>query len=100
MKSITLTYNTSRILFWTLISGIVFLAGLYMFFVNETVRNVVARQGFEKQITEFGSTIASLESDYVSKTQHIDMVFATSRGFSEVLNPTFVSKKQSVSFSR
>jgi len=97
-KTLTLTYTYSKILFWISVMSIVLLALAYMFFVNETVRSVVLRQQLEKQVSSLDSTIATLEFEYVSQSHSIDLVLATALGFNEARNPTFVSKKQAVSF--
>ena len=44
-----LQLNREKTLFWTLV-GILFLcAGLYIYFINATVHNVVARQNLENE---------------------------------------------------
>lgn len=99
MKVLALSYRQSKIMFWALVGVIVCASLSYMFFVNETVRNVVMRQTVEEKITNLNATVANLEFEYISRAHGVNMTLATSLGFTEVKEPIFVSKKQSVSFN-
>lgn len=99
MKTLNLININSKILFFILIGMIVMLSVSYMFFVSSTVRNVVVRKSLIEQVASLNSTLATLESEYVSSSSLVDMDLAVSLGFREVRNPTFISKKQAVSLS-
>lgn len=97
MKTVVLSNSYRKTIFWLLVAMIVFSSIFYMYFVNETVRNVVSRQSHEKQIAHLNSTIANLQFEYISHAHSVDMVLATSMGFKEVREPIFIARKEALS---
>lgn len=79
-----LQMNKEKTVFWTLI-GVLFISlCFYMFFINATVRNVVARQNLEKEANSLTLSIGSKEFEYISKRNTVDLTLAYSMGFKDV----------------
>ncbi len=98
MKTAAVLLDSYRkLLLWLFMAVIVFSIIFYMYFVNETVRNVVLRQDFENQVTDLNSKVANLEFEYISHAHSVDMVLASSMGFKEVREPIFIARKETLS---
>lgn len=88
-----LQINKEKIIFWTL-AGVLFLSAVfYMYCINSTVHNVVARQNFESEASNLTLSIGTQEFEYISKRNNITLAMAYSLGFRDVAEKTFVSKK-------
>jgi hypothetical protein len=78
-------------LFWTLAFLIVICAVAYVFMINKTVFNIVARQKAESQVTKLSSDLSILESNHLALKSKITPEFAATLGFTEAANAQFVS---------
>ncbi len=95
MTEKVLQLNREKTLFWTLV-GILFLCiGLYMYFINATVHNVVIRQNLESEASTLTLSIGSQEFKYISNRNAITLPLAYSLGFKDVSAKTFLSKTPS-----
>lgn len=88
-----LQLNTEKNIFWTLVGGLVFCLMLYMYCVNATIHNVVAREDLEAQATQLSFAISNQEFQYISLRNQITLPLAYSLGFSDAPEKVFVSKK-------
>lgn len=81
--------------FWLILALVVILVIGYIYFIHATVQNVAARQRAEKALTEVTSSIASLESNYMSLTGSVNITEAYSMGFknTSVEETKFVKRK-------
>ncbi len=61
MKASVVEFNKERKIFWTLIAVVVALVSLYIYFVNQTVLNIVERSTMERQMTALNGQIGNLE---------------------------------------
>lgn len=92
--------NTERnsqmqFVFWALVSAIVLLAIMYMYFVNKTVWNVVERQHLEASIADTNSKLSDTEFQYINSVSGITMDTAAKLGFvSAANNTTFVAREE------
>jgi hypothetical protein len=94
-KAITIysQINNEKTIFWTLI-GILFLcAGFYIYFIDTTIHNVVARQNLENEATSLTLSIGSQEFQYISKRNAVTLDLAYSMGFKDIAVKEYVSKK-------
>ena len=97
MTDIIREMDTNKILFWTL-SGILLLCmGFYMFCINVTIRNVVAREQLETKSSALLLSIWNKEFQYITQRNAVTLPLAYSLGFKEVTSKTYISKK-SVSY--
>ena len=71
------------------------LASLYVYLVNKTVHNVVARQATESQISNLSTTLSESEFQYISAKAGVNMQLASTLGFQAVSGDVqFVTREQ------
>lgn len=87
--------RTSQVIFWTMAAGIFILASSYMYFVNKTVWNVVARQAAESQIVALNSDLSTTEFDYINSRASVTMELAETLGFKSADNQTLFVTRES-----
>jgi len=88
-----LQLNTEKNIFWTLV-GILAICGLfYMYSINVTIRNVVARQNLENKVSELSLSIGNKEFQYISLRNTVTLPLAYSLGFKDVKDKTYISRK-------
>lgn len=67
-----------------LVGIIVSLLVLYVYFVNQTVWNIVARQDMTKTINDTSSDVATLEASYMSLSSSLTIDHAYTLGFKDI----------------
>ena len=92
MKEKILQVNREKILFHALVGILVLCAGFYMYFINATVHNVVARQNFETESSQLTLAIGSEEFQYISKRNSVTLDLAYSMGYKDVSKKTYISR--------
>lgn len=95
-------YTATHITRQTRIIGALFgvaciLAGMYVYFVNVTVHNVVARREIERDMVAVATEVAVLESHYIDLKSNVTLVLAEERGFAQASKERFVSRASRVS---
>ena len=88
-----LQLNTEKNIFWTLIGILFFCAIFYMYSINVTIRNVVARQNFENKVVDLSLSVGNDEFQYITLRNGVTLQLAYSLGFKDVKEKTYVSKK-------
>ena len=88
-----LQLNTEKNIFWTLIGILFFCAIFYMYSINVTIRNVVARQNLENKISELTLSVGNHEFQYIALRNSVTLPLAYSMGFKDVKEKTYISKK-------
>ena len=88
-----LELNREKTIFWTLLGILLLSIGFYMYCVNSTVHNVVARQNLENEASKLTLSIGSKEFKYISKRNSITIQLAYSLGFQDVSKKTFIQSK-------
>lgn len=78
-----LQLNKEKTIFWSLVGVLFFSLCFYMYFINATVRNVVARQNLEKEANSLTLAIGNKEFEYISKRNAVNLAMAYSMGFKE-----------------
>ena len=68
------------------------LLGLYIYFVGESIINVLVREEIELHIAEVNSRLSTLESDYITQKSTISMAFAVKSGFKSISRRTFINR--------
>ena len=81
--------------FWSFVMFAIMFSGLYLYYVNRTIINVVERQNIEKQIANINSRISDTEISYMNLKNNINYEFAVSKGFVRVSNEKYVSRRAS-----
>lgn len=72
---------------------------LYVYAINQTVRNIIARQGIERQLSGLTSQIGEMEFTYIAKENSIDLAHAYTMGFKDVTANVFVTRSPSVAYA-
>ena len=99
MTEKVLQLNREKIMFWSMIGAMLLCFGFYMYFINATVHNVVARQNLEAEASSLTLTLGNQEFQYISSKNNITLALAHSLGFKEISAKTFISKNTSKQFS-
>jgi hypothetical protein len=84
-------HNKEKTIFWSLLAVLVLCAGFYMYCVNATIHNVVARQNIETESSQLTLSIGSQEFKYIGMRNGINIQLAYSLGFKDVANKTYIS---------
>ena len=77
-----------------LVGTIVSLLVLYVYFVNQTIWNIVARQDMTKSINNTSSDVATLEASYMALSSSLTIDHAYTLGFKDITSAdtTFVER--------
>ncbi|HYC82934.1 MAG TPA: hypothetical protein VEB60_00085 [Candidatus Paceibacterota bacterium] len=87
MNSLAKTYRLDVIeekAVWASFAMIVLLVISYLYLVNSSVFNIMARREAEEKISSLGTQVALLESQYIELSSRIDMDLARQFGFREI----------------
>ncbi len=95
----TISYDNRVYFFWTMVTVSFLSLFIYIYAVNATARNIVTRQGLEKQIASASANLNSLEFAYIELKNDVTIELAYLYGFKEVKNPLYVSRTNSTSLS-
>lgn len=85
--------------FWALITMIVLVIGLYIYFVNLTILHTAERQHIGESIDDIKSSISQLELELIDGTKEINEEYALSLGFHELKNKTYLERDPSTRLS-
>ncbi|MFZ2522602.1 MAG: hypothetical protein WAX44_03780 [Minisyncoccia bacterium] len=86
-----LQFNKERIIFLTLVGALFISMCFYIYYINITVHNVVARQNLENEASQLTLSIGNKEFEYISMRNAIDLSLAQSLGFRETAVRTYIS---------
>ncbi len=95
MTEKVLQLNNERTIFWTIIGALLLSVGFYIYFINATVHNVVARQNLENEASSLTLKIGNQEFQYITMRNNVTLATAHSMGFKDVSVKTFISKDNS-----
>jgi hypothetical protein len=87
-----LQLNTEKNIFWTLVGILFFCLCFYMYSINVTVRNVVARQDLQNKISTLTLSVGNSEFQYISAQDSVTLQLAYSLGFKDVADKVYISK--------
>jgi hypothetical protein len=89
--AIILTFH--KRLFTVLVFSIVLLLSFYIFFVSKSIVNALVREELQNEIVTINSDIGDLESQYIVLKNVVDIEFAYSLGFTDVVEKKFVTRR-------
>ncbi len=95
MSEKVLQLNTEKVIFWSILGALLLCFGFYVYFINSTVHNVVARQNLETEASNLTLSIGNQEFEYITSRNNVTLALAYSLGFKEVSAKTFISKDKS-----
>ena len=90
MAKRTVKIHIEKLIFNTLVIGILVSALLYVYFVSSSVLNIVQRKNIEATINFASSDVGNLESEYIFLTKNITLQYARTLGFSEPKDVAYV----------
>lgn len=100
-----ITVTTNETSFWQRLSGraaffaalslVVVFAGAYLFLVNRTVMNIVARERMQREIATASASLSELEFSYMTAKNSVTLEKAHSIGFVDASPSTFLSRSSS-----
>jgi len=99
MRTATAQINIGRLystktLFFVFSAILVSLFFSYVYLVNATVKNIVARERIEKTISETTSNIAELEVKYMSLKNSVTLEVARAKGFADASPTRFLTRNE------
>ena len=86
-----LEINRERAIFWGLLGSMLLAIGFYMYFINTTIHNTVARQNLEAESSTLALAIGNKEFQYISKRNNVTLALAHSLGYKDVKQIAYVS---------
>ncbi len=92
MTEKVLQINNEKTIFWSILALLLLSFGFYMYFINATVHNVVARQNLEAEASNLTLTIGNQEFQYITSRNNVTLALAHSMGFKDVSEKTFISR--------
>ena len=92
-RSKTTVCVLKRRAFWTFISVLILLLGLYGYFVSKSIINIIIREEIEQDLARAGANISNLEYDYILKKDTINLELAYELGFEDAGSKKFVTRK-------
>ncbi len=97
----TKTINTtldrlSVTLFWSLLSTLVLLVGVYGYMVNQTVWNAFNKDQAEAQVVALNSKLGDLEFQYMSLSNNVSIEKAYELGFQNASGKTLFASRELV----
>jgi len=99
MQTKTIHLPQYKHIFFALIGISVFSLVLYVYAVNQTVRNVVLRQKMESELAHLVSVNSETEFAYIARKNAITLDTARELGFAVVDANIFVSRQSSVALA-
>ena len=98
IKTIT-NDNIRQRLFYIIFSLFILLIASYLYFVSNTIFNIIERKTAENDIRTLTSQTAELELEYFSLSNKINLELAKQLGFYEPTNISFAVRKALVTAS-
>ncbi len=85
-----LELNREKTIFWTLVGGLFIAMLFYIYFINITVHNTVARQNYEAESSTLTLAIGNKEFEYISKRNNITLALAHSLGYKDTKTISYI----------
>lgn len=96
-------FNALKIIFifqkkilWSVLALLILTVGVYAYFVNGAIFNIVERQNVLRELSSLTSSVSELESDYSIVRNTLTQEHARTLGFDEPKKKVFVSEKRLV----
>ncbi len=91
-KDIVRNYNTQRIIFRFLLTGIISLSIIYVYIIGSITFNVVARKSLESTARTLGSNISEMELTYLNNMNEVSKGYAATLGFVDAKSNIFATR--------
>ncbi len=93
MKEKILELNKERNIFWILLFAMGISFAFYVYFVSQMTLNTIQRQNLQNKIGDVHFSLGSLEGEYISKKNSVNIEYAYGLGFKDASHITYISKK-------
>lgn len=90
-----LVINNEKTIFWSLAGVLILAMGFYMYFINTTIHNTVARQNLEAEASSLSLSIGNKEFQYISKRNNVTLAMAHSLGYRDNKQISYVNEASS-----
>jgi len=95
----TISYDTRARVFWTFVVFAFIALVIYIYAVNTTIRNTIARQNLENEVAIVSTQLGDLEFSYIALKNKVSLDLAYTRGFKNVSSAQYVSRGESRSLT-
>lgn len=85
-------HREGRALFFAAFSFLLFVSGLYIYFLSASVVHVVMRKELDREILHMSSYVSELESEYIEAQHSMSNRIATLGGFIETDEKIFINR--------
>jgi len=85
--------SLNKKIFWSLGVFLLFFLIFYVYLINQTILNIVARENIESDIVVLNSEISEMEFEYISQKNAVTLGYAYSLGFEDADNIKFASRR-------
>ena len=86
---------STKALFFIVLAVLLVTFFSYVYLVNKTIMNVVAREKVESNISSLSTTIGTLEYKYITLKNSVTLDLAYSKGFKEATPSQFIARQKS-----
>jgi hypothetical protein len=86
---------STKSVFYIMLALIVMMFSMYVYLVNATVMNVVARQDTERAISSLSTSIGELEFKYIGLKNSVTLELAHAKGFKDTSPSSFLARNKS-----
>ncbi len=99
MQTKTITLPQYKHMFWILSATAFLSLVVYVYAINQTVRNIIVRQQIQAELSTLTSHIGEMEFAYISSQNSIDITKAHQMGFKDVATNIYINRDASVAFA-
>lgn len=88
----SIPYDVRVRAFWTLATLCLALLVIYIYAVNATVHNTLARQTLQNEAANLSTHISEMEYNAITLKNNVSLDLALAHGFQEVTSPIFITR--------
>jgi hypothetical protein len=99
IRTQTISYDARVKIFWMLVAVATVSIVLYIYAINATIRNTVARQNLQLAAADLSSEESSLEYAYINKKNEISIDVAYANGYKDISSPIYISRAKATSLT-
>ena len=95
----SISYDIRVRTFWSLAAIALLSIGLYMYAVNATVTNTLARRTLENKAAALSANIGDRQFGLIAAEEKISLATAYAAGFEDASNPLYISRAPALSMN-
>ncbi|MCC2630929.1 MAG: hypothetical protein K0S38_738 [Candidatus Paceibacter sp.] len=86
-------FVSTKTVFFVTLAALLSTFIFYVYLVNKTVMNVVARQQVERAISEHSTSLGALEFKYIGLKNAVTLELAYAKGFTDATPVSFIARE-------